>query len=168
MSGIEPREVTITTVWPSVAAGYLGPVPMGQLMGRLFNIQAGFYIFTVGNLCLLLSIPFALLLYFQRLLPFVATRYRLTNERVVVEKGLLPREDRSVDLDRFNQIEIRVEPGYEWYYAGDLVFRLDQVETFRLVGIARPEAFRTMCLNAHLAHKGVQEALRSQGSLAAV
>lgn len=166
MNGFEPQEVSIATVWPSVAAGYLGPIPMGQLLGQLYNLTAGVSIFNLGNMFLLLSIPVALLLYFLRLLPYAATRYRLTNCRVVVEKGLLPKEDRSVELSRFNAIDIQVLPGYEWYHAGDLIFRLNQVETFRLIGVTRPETFRTMCLNAHGAHVGVQQALQHESLLA--
>jgi len=166
MSGFAPKEVSIATVWPSVAASYIGPLPMGQWLGQLYNQTAGVSIFNLGNLSLLLSIPVALALYFLRLLPYAATRYRLTNCRVVVERGLMPKEERSVDLDRFNAIDIVVIPGYEWYYAGDLVFRLNQVETFRIVGVTRPEAFRTMCINAHRAYVGVQKAWEKEGHLA--
>lgn len=162
----DSKEVTIATIWPSVAASYLGPIPLGQWMGQLFNLTTGIGVLNLGNLFLLLSIPFALLLYFLRFLPYYATRYRLTNRRVIVEKGLLATEDRSVDLDRFNEVEIDVLPGYEWYYAGDLIFKLNQVETFRLVGVARPEAFRIMCLNAHRSHVGVRRAMQQQGILA--
>ena len=144
MSSFEPKEVSIATVWPSVAASNLGPLPVGRWLGQLYAMQAGVSIFNLGNLSLLLSIPLALVLYFLRLLPYAATRYRLTNCRVVVERGLMPQEERSVELERFNAIDIVVLPGYEWYYAGDLVFRLNQVETFRISGVTRPEAFRTI------------------------
>lgn len=164
IAGVAPydgEEVTVATVWPSVAQEWLGPFPLGRWMGQLYNLKFGGYIFTLGNLFCLLSIPLALVLYFKRVLPYLATRYRLTSRRLVVEQGLLPHEDRSLDLDRFNEIEIEVLPGYEWYHAGDLVFRMDSIETFRIIGVVRPETFRNLCLNAHQSYVGVKRALEA-------
>ena len=145
IAGVAPAdgpEVTAMTVWPSVAAMRLLGFPVGRTLGRLFGIRAGFYIFTIGNLFCLLSIPIAIVLYFKRVGPVVAMRYRVTNKRVLVERGLTGRLEKSIDLDRFDSIEIDIEPGYEWYDAGDLVFRQGEVERFRLEGVSRPQAFR--------------------------
>lgn len=150
----EVKEVTIMTVWPSNAA-----YRVGRLLGRGYAIQAGFYIFTVGNLIALLSIPIALPIYFYRVAPFVGTRYRLTNRRIIIQTGLAGKDDRWVDLDRFDRIELVQLPGQAWYDAGDLVFSKAGVETFRLPGVSRPEAFRNVCMKAHQAHMGVKAAL---------
>ena len=88
------------------------------MLGRLYSIKAGFYIFTVGNLLCLLTIPLALVLYFKRIGPFVGLRYRLTNRRIVVERGLSAKEEKSLALDHFDEIDIVVRPGQEWYHAG--------------------------------------------------
>jgi len=37
------------------------------------------------------------------------------------------------------------------------------VETFRLEGVSRPEAFRATCLKAHLAYTSIQLARQKQG-----
>ncbi len=164
IAGVTPateREVTLMTVWPSVAAMSLGPFPVGLWLGRLYAIRSGFYIFTLGNLFCLLSIPLAILLYFRRIGPFVATRYRLTNRRIVVERGLSGKEDRSIGLDQFDQIDVEIQPGQEWYDAGDLVFMQNKMERFRLSGVSRPQAFRQTCLKAHRAYVGVAEALNA-------
>jgi hypothetical protein len=157
IAGVAPSalsEATVMTVWPSVAA-----YPLGRALGTLFAIRApDIYIFRLGNLIALLSIPIALVLFFIRIAPGVGRRYRLTNRRVIVERGLMSKEDKAVNLDRFDRIEIDVLPGQDWYEAGDLVFKLGNVETFRLEGVSRPATFRATCLKSHMAYAGVQQA----------
>ncbi|MEO8494014.1 MAG: PH domain-containing protein, partial [Planctomycetota bacterium] len=65
IAGVSPSEVSevnVMEVWPSIAK-----FTLGRLMGRLFAIKAGIYIFRVGNFFALAGIPFALALYFFRL-----------------------------------------------------------------------------------------------------
>ena len=147
------REVTVMTVFPT-----LGAYPAGRLMGRLCGIRAGFgSFFTLGKLFALLLIPLALPLFAFSLLPGVIRRYRLTNRRVVVQKGLQSIDERWVDFDRFDAIDVVVLPGQEWFPAGDLVFRNGQIETFRLAGVSRPETFRHTCLAARRGYLGARE-----------
>jgi hypothetical protein len=157
IAGVAPaevQEVTVMTVWPSVAM-----FGLGRALGRLYAIRwPDVYIFRLGNVIALATIPVALVLFFLRIAPAIGTRYRLTNRRIVVERGLTGVPERWVELDRFDSITIEVRPGQEWYDAGDLVFRLGAVETFRLPGVSRPEAFRQTCLKARMAHVGVQRA----------
>jgi hypothetical protein len=154
VSPAETREVTVMTVWPSNAS-----FGLGRLLGQAYAITwPDIYIFRLGNLLALLSIPLALVLFFMRIAPGIGTRYRLTNRRIIVERGLTGTLDKAVDLDRFDAIDVEVQSGQAWYDAGDLVFRLGNVETFRLSGVSRPEAFRQTCLKGHLAHKGVKQA----------
>jgi hypothetical protein len=150
------REATVMPVWPSVAM-----YGLGQALGRLYAIRwPDIYIFQLGNLIALLSIPIALVLYFARIAPVIGIRYRLTNRRIIVERGLTGVEDKAIDLDRFDSVTIVVQPGQDWYDAGDLVFKLGNVETFRLVGVSRPAAFRATILKSHMAHTGVKRALQ--------
>ncbi|MEX0818246.1 MAG: PH domain-containing protein [Pirellulaceae bacterium] len=179
IAGVSPsevNEVTVMEVWPSIAK-----FALGRLLGQLFGIKAGIYIFRVGNLFALAGIPLALALYFYRLTPSLfgapihGGLYRLTNRRVIVLRNeikfsgpsILPKflfgcEVKSVDLDRFDTIDIERLPGHHWYDAGDLVFRREGVETFRLEGVSRPESFRHTCLKAHASHVGVKRALARQ------
>jgi hypothetical protein len=170
VAGVAPtqlQEVTVMTVWPSLSA-----TSFGRLWGRLFAIEAGFALFgvpiTVGRLMALASIPFMLALYFLMRLPRFpgviigisnpwCWVYRLTNRRVVMENPF-GAEIKSVSLDRFDAIEVVVEPGQGWYKAGDLVFRQGAVETFRIWGVPRPETFRQTCLKANMSFVGVQKA----------
>jgi hypothetical protein len=161
------KEVTVMTVWPSVAAMSLGGLPLGLLLGRLYAIKAGFSIFTLGNLICLASIPLAIVLYFKRIGPFVGLRYRVTNRRIVVERGITGQAvAKSIGLDHFDAIDVVVQSGQEWYHAGDLVFRQGAIEKFRLDGVSRPQAFRHVCLKAHTGFVGVQQALQQEKAYA--
>ncbi|MCH7726265.1 MAG: PH domain-containing protein [Planctomycetes bacterium] len=166
IAGVTPAEVkecTTMTVWPSVVA-----YPTGTFLGKLYSIRwPDLYIFRLGNLIALASIPHALLLYFCRIFPAIGLKYTLTNRRVVVIKGIKGIEDKSIELDRFDAIEVEVKPGQEWFHAGDLVFKMGGTETFRLVGVSRPEAFRAICMHAHRAYTGVKKALAQELAAAA-
>ncbi len=173
IAGVAPPElgeVTVMTVWPSIAASRVGQL-IGWACGVSWLIKPPF---NLGKLFALLLIPVALTLYFFRyavplvtwlltlgMFPVNSTclRYRLTNRRLVVQKGLLPVDDQSVALDQFDAIDVLVLPGQEWYPAGELIFRKGPVEVFRLSGVSRPEAFRQVCLKAHLAYVGVRRAM---------
>ena len=164
----QEKEVTVMTVWPSIGAyGY------GRWWGRRFENNVGITLFgvpiTIGRIMALVSIPFILPLYFHMLipkLPFVVfgfhnpscRRYRLTNRRVVVEQAFGGGEQQSVGLDRFDNVEVEVQPGQGWYPAGDLVFRKGDIETFRLLGVPHPESFRQTCVKAQIGFAGVQQA----------
>ena len=153
ISGVVPpasAEATIMTVWPSVAS-----TGLGQALGRVYRIREGFGPISVGRLVLLATIPIGLMLYLTMRLPWAIRRYRLTNRRVMIERGVNPRVEQYVDLDRFDAIDVVVSPGQEWYAAGDLVFRRGAIETLRLPGVSRPESFRRVCLEARQAYVSV-------------
>lgn len=176
IAGVTPastQEATVMMTWPSVAR-----YGLGRLLGRGFANQTGFYIFTVGNFFALLMIPVAIPLYFFRLFPSFAgvgvhgSLYKLTNRRVIELRPEVNFRDRfpflefkfdaevkSIELDRFDTIEIRQRPGQHWYDAGDLVFLRDNIEAFRLEGVSRPAAFRQTCVKSRASFVGVKQAL---------
>jgi hypothetical protein len=80
----------------------------------------------------------------------------------MVLRGIVGQIEKFVDLDRFDRVEIVVQPGQEWYHAGDLVFMHGQVETFRLEGVSRPEAFRATCVKSQMAHSSVKRIRQQQ------
>ncbi|MCR9119529.1 MAG: PH domain-containing protein, partial [bacterium] len=68
IAGVAPaglNEVTVMTVLPSTS--YYAPI---RWLGSLMAINAGVYIFRVGNLIALASIPLAIPFFFLRFLPF--------------------------------------------------------------------------------------------------
>ena len=157
IAGVAPSqsgEVTVTIEWPTIAA-----TGLGRSMGRLYAIKAGWWIFSVGRVMLLLTLPIGLFLFFWMLAPWNVRRYRLTNRRIIIESGGRFKPQQYVDLDRFDSILIEVRPGQGWYPAGDMVFKLGPVETLRLEGVGYPETFRVTCLKAHQAYVGVRKAM---------
>ena len=156
IAGVVPpdtAEATVMTVWPSVAS-----TGLGRALGRIYRIRDGFGPISIGRLALLATIPVGLTLYLSMRLPWAIRRYRLTNRRATVERGVGGEVMQFVDLDRFDAIDVVVEPGQEWYAAGDLVFRRGQVETLRLPGVSRPESFRRTCLEVRQSYVSVAEA----------
>ena len=154
----ETSEATVTTVWPSIVM-----YPIGEWMGRIFSIKwPNVYIFRLGNLIALFSIPLAAGLYFYRVAPKFGTRYRITNRRIIVERGVSGAEERSIGLDEFDEIKIEVKSGQAWFDAADLVFCRDSLEVFRLQGISRPEPFQQTCWKTHRAYCSVASVRRQQ------
>jgi hypothetical protein len=157
IAGVSPpdlHETTIMTVWPSIAA-----TGLGRLIGRICAIRTGSGAFRLGRLLALFTIPLALPVFFWMVNPFSARRYTLTNRRVIIQRGSRARAERWVELDRFDSVEVVVQPGQEWYPAGDLVFRNGPIETFRLEGVSRPETFKRTCLKARMGYVGVHKAV---------
>jgi hypothetical protein len=166
ISGVAPAElgeVTVMTVWPSISI-----YPLGKSLGRAYMIPWPnvLHILRLGNLIALASVPIALALYLLRVAPWVGWRYRLTNRRVIIQRGLLAEDGPSVALDGFDTVEIEVQEGQAWYDSGDRVFKARGDEIFRLPAVSRPDAFLQVCLNSHRAHVGVQQALAAEKQLA--
>ncbi len=152
IAGVSPpelSEVTVMIVYPSLAA-----TGIGRFLGRQYAHSVGVWVVTLGNLIALASIPLVIPLFFLQLDPFNGRRYRLTNRRVIIERGVQGRAEQWVELDRFDTVEVVVQPGQEWYPAGDLIFRKGQIETFRLLGVPRPETFRQTILKTARGYLG--------------
>jgi len=160
IAGVAPRhlsEVTVMTVWPTLASFGLGRL-LGSMYARDVHSAWG-NLLTFKNLLILVTIPLTLLMWVISILPFANVRYRLTNRRLILESGYTGTESSSVALDAFDTIETQVLPGQEFYHAGDLVFKRGPIETFRLQGVSRPEAFRQTCMKAHQSFVGVKKAM---------
>jgi len=156
ISGVTPpgtAEVTVMTAWPSV-----GGTSLGRRLGRLYGMQAGIGPLRLGRLCLLATIPIGLMLYLGMRLPWAMRRFRVTNRRVTMDRGISPKVEQYVDFDRFDTVELVVNPGQEWFDCGDLVFRQGTIETLRLAGVCRPEPFRRICLEVRQSYLGVRAA----------
>lgn len=146
------------TVWPSIAA-----TEIGRALGRAYASKAGIgKFFTLGKLIALGAIPLALALYFWNARPWGCRRYRLTNRRVIIQKGMRRFDEHWVALDDFDSIDVSVLPGQEWYKAGELTFRSGQVETFRLRGVKNPQSFRHTCLKAQRGYAGVRKVMERE------
>ncbi len=155
---LQPGETASKVVWPTI-----GATRLGRLVGRLGAIRLGFgSFFTLGTLLALATIPISLAVFAWQLLPIVMRRYCLTNRRVIVQKGLARVEERSIGLDQFDALEVRLLPGQEWLRSGDVVFLSGAREVFRLAGIPRPQTFRELCLKQRNTLLAVRDVLRQQ------
>jgi PH (Pleckstrin Homology) domain-containing protein len=150
-------EVASMTIWPSI-----GSYSLGRTVGKLSANRIGWGFFTLGKVLAAVTIPISLVAFACRLLPFVARRYTLTNQRVIVQKGLSKVEGKSIDLDEFDTIEVRVTPGQEFFHAGDVIFKRGSEEVLSLSGVSRPEPFRQVCLKAQTALLSVRAVLEQQ------
>jgi hypothetical protein len=158
----ELDEVDAMTLWPTIGAH-----PLGRLVGRLCGSTIGVGFFTLGKLWALATIPLSLAVFFWQLMPYVCRRYTLTNRRVIIRRGLQPLDEKWIDLDGFDAIDVRILPGQDWLHAGDLFFKCGEGEVLRLSGVSRPEAFRQTCLNAQKAFLSVREVVREQAAVGA-
>jgi hypothetical protein len=166
----ETAEVTIMTVYPTN-----GSTALGRQLGETFAIKLGVPPLTLGHLLALLTLPLSLGLFVWLLLPGVRRRYVLTNRRLIVKKSRLfvakgspDMDEKWVQLDGFDNIEIKVLPGQQWYHAGEMIFKKGAIQTFRISGVPRPEPFRETCLKAERAFVGVAKVVRQQGEPATV
>ena len=174
IAGVTPSqtaEITSMVVWPSVSA-----TGLGRFLGQLYAAKIGVGVLNLGNFIALASIPIAIPLYLFRLAPSFmglphGVSYKLTNRRVIEQRNELGwgtfkfgAETRSVQLDRFDEIKVQVQPGQAWFHAGDLVFLQGDVETFRLSGVSRPESFQVACMKARNSYVGVKEALEKEAA----
>jgi hypothetical protein len=149
-------------VWPAI-----GATRSGRFVGQLCAIRLGLGGVTLGNLLAVATIPISLAVFAWQLLPVVMRRYCLTNRRVIVQKGLARVEERSIGMDQFDALEIRLLPGQEWLHCGDVVFLCSGREVFRLAGVPRPQTFRELCLKQRNTLLSVAEVLRLQSSASA-
>ena len=137
-------ESTLTVRWPTITA-----TAPGRLVGRLASLDYGFgTILTFGVLTSVATLPISLAVYAWQLMPFLARRYRLTDRRIMIQRGLTPADGPSIAYEDFDSIEVETLPGQAWLHTGDLVFKQSDKEVFRLAGVSRPEIFRQICLDA--------------------
>jgi hypothetical protein len=151
-------ENTLTVRWPTITA-----TKPGRLVGRWATVGPDFgTTVSLGTLLSVVALPISLAVYAWQLMPFVARRYRLTDRRIVVQRGLTPVEHASIAYDAFDAIEVETLPGQAWLHAGELIFKRAGQEVFRLSGVSRPEVFRQVCLEAQNARLAVDRVLARQ------
>jgi hypothetical protein len=138
---------------------------VGRLVGQIIGVEPRWDRFLLLRKVLALAtIPVGLAVFAWQLLPYVCRRYRLSNLRLVVQKGLQARDERQIALDQFDTIAVEVLPGQAWLNAGDLVLKRADVEVFRLAGVSRPEAFRMVCCKTRDAMLSVRQVIAAQAA----
>ncbi|MEW4526223.1 MAG: PH domain-containing protein [Maioricimonas sp. JB045] len=152
-------ENTIETVYPSVAA-----TGLGRFFGRLYN-SIPLKINGIKLSQILFCLPTAPIPVLFLYLPMKVggNRYTLTNRSIQIWSALGGRMDQQMALTDIAEIEIQVQPGQEFFNAGDLALtnaRGDVV--MQLEGVPYPHRFRQIVLDARNAR------VQSDESLAAI
>jgi hypothetical protein len=137
VSGLMPpqmEEALIREVWPSVAR--FGPV--AALGSRLMRA------IVTAPLAWLMLAPF----YFVKILPFLATRYTLTNRRVMRQRGLKPKPVQEVALADIAEVRVKEDGNTPFYRAATVEVVAGGGSVLSLPGVPGAEAFRQAILNA--------------------
>jgi hypothetical protein len=139
VSGVVPPEIAeanIRTVWPSVTEVSRPAANLGAALTRTR---------VLAPLAWLLMAP----LYFKKILPFLAKRYRLTNRRLMVCRGYRPKPEKEVPLDQIKDVRFKNDEISQYYFAGDLeVLGQDGQLLLELPGVREAESFGNAILQA--------------------
>ncbi len=124
----EVGEARIAERWPSVVAASSGLARLGSAMQRTIIL---------APLAWFLLAP----LYFKKVLPIFATRYTLTNRRLMIRKGWAAKPSGEVKLTDIE--EVRPVPGTEqpFYRAADLEVISGGKVALRLRGVPEYKSF---------------------------
>jgi uncharacterized membrane protein YdbT with pleckstrin-like domain len=136
ITGLVPPELAearIREAWPSVAR-----MPAIAGLGRMLSRT-------------LILAPLAWLLmsalYFGKLLPFVATRYTLTNRRLMIRKGLQGKPAQEVPLAEIDEVRIVTDANSDFFRAANLEIVSKGQVRMTLAGVPEADSFRLAVLN---------------------
>lgn len=137
VTGLTPPqagEALIREVWPSVAA-HAGVASLGRVLTRSI----------VGAPAAWAVMAF---FYFLKIFPFLATRYTLTNRRLMVRRGLRPTPAHEVPLGEIDEVRVRTDANSEFFRAATLEILSHGKPVLTLKGVPGPESFRRSILDA--------------------
>src|SRR5262245_42003567 len=104
VTGVVPpqlEEALIREAWPSVAA-----VPAVASLGRMLTRTI------IGApLAWLLMAP----LYFVKIVPYLSTRYAVTNRRVMMQRGLKPTPVKEVALSAIDDVRVQRDGNSDFF-----------------------------------------------------
>ena len=137
VTGVIPPELAearIREAWPSVAR-----ISVLASLGRALT----------GTIVLA---PLAWLLmsgaYFSKLLPFLMTRYTLTNRRLMIRKGWGGKPTKEVALADIDEVRVVSDANSDFFRAGTLEIVSGGQVVLTLPGLPEPDAFRHAVINA--------------------
>lgn len=148
-------ETEIRSRYPSIAAWGFGRL-IGMLCEsiptKIWGVKVSYLIFALP------LAPVGSLLYILQKLTGV--KYTLTNRSVQVWSVIGATQKQSVALSDIGEIELSVQPGQEFYHAGDLTLVGEKGDVLLAIGgIARPDIFRENILRARDARAATEESL---------
>jgi hypothetical protein len=147
-------EAMIREAWPSVAA-YPAVASLGRAcIKSIVGAPLGWAI----------MLPF----YFLKILPFIATRYTLTNRRLMIRRGLKPAAAHEVALADIDRVNLVKDANSDFYRSAALeIILTDGKVGLRLPGVPEPEGFRHAIVNARQAWAPASKSPVSASSVSA-
>ncbi|MBI1310313.1 hypothetical protein GC176_03320 [bacterium] len=147
-------ETEVRSRYPSIAATGLGRL-IGSICDsipvKIWGVKLSYLIFALP-----LSVPGVLVYVLQKL---TGVKYTLTNRSVQVWSVIGAHQLRGAALTDIEDVELTVQPGQEFYHAGDLTLVGAKGDVLLTIsGIPRPEIFRENILKARQARVATEEA----------
>jgi hypothetical protein len=136
IAGLTPPdlgEARVREAWPSVARS-----PAIASLGKLLTRT----IILAPLAWLLMS-----LVYFGKLFPFAATRYTLTNRRIMIRKGLKGKPGKEVPLADIDDVRVVTDGNSTFFRAGTIEIIHNGQVMLSLPGVPEPDSFRLAILN---------------------
>jgi uncharacterized membrane protein YdbT with pleckstrin-like domain len=140
ITGVMPPllgEATIRVAWPSLSAS-----PAVATLGRKLICSI-----VLAPLGWLLMLPF----YFLKILPFLASRYTLTNRRLMIQRGLKPKMTEEISLADIDDVRVVRDANSIFFRSGDLEIISKGAVKLRVPGVPEPDSFKHAIINACMA-----------------
>jgi hypothetical protein len=160
------QEVRIHERWPSVSAyGGGAPARLGaQLQSRASGLirMVVHQPLLIGIVLMIVLLPVAFALaalawvlmapfYFLKIMPFTATRYTVTNRRVMIQKGLKPKPVQEVALTAISDVRPVAGTEHPFFLAADVEILSDGKQALLFKGVKEYEQFVQIVKDAYLA-----------------
>ncbi len=130
----DDRGTRIREIWPSVKR-----VPAVANLGKLLN-----------NTIVLAPLGWLVMagVYFGKVLPFVAVRYRLTDKRIMILRGWKGSIRQQVPLAEIDDVQLDPASIDQFFRSADLKIMRGGNAVMTLVAVPDAESFRHMILDA--------------------
>ena len=130
----DDRGTRIREIWPSVKR-----VPFVANLGKLLN-----------NTIVLAPLGWLVMagVYFSKVLPFVAVRYRLTDKRIMILRGWKGSISRQVPLAEIDDVQLDPASIDQFFRSADLKIMHGGNAVMTLVAVPDAESFRHAVLDA--------------------
>jgi hypothetical protein len=150
VTGVVPPqqgEALIRQTWPSVQR-FTGPASLGRVL------MSSPWLRPLAPISWLAMAP----LYFIKIVPGFATRYTLTNQRLMIRRGIKPTPTHQVALADIDDVRLQTDVNSEFYRAATLEVLSHGQVVLTLPGVPDAESFRHTILNAAKAWGGIRPA----------
>lgn len=127
-------EAVIRENWPSVAA-WPGLAGLGRALTRTIVLAPLAW--------LVMALP-----YFLKVAPFAARRYTLTNQRLMIRRGLTRKPGQQVKLTEIDDLRVVKDANSDFFRAATVEVVSNGNVVLKLPGTPEPEAFVNAVTNA--------------------